>query len=521
MNIERKERGQYPIVQVAYLPMPCMHCDAAPCLTADGAVYKRDDGLVIIDPVKAKGRKEIVDSCPYGAIYWNEEAGVAQKCTGCVHLLEDGWTETRCSQVCPTGAIKLVLAEDAEMAKMAAAEGLQVFKPELGTKPRVYYKNLYRWEKVFVSASVAFKDTDECAEGAKVDGDRRRQPKVGDGRGQQLRRVRRGQAGARQRVRGGHRSRRLQAVLRARHAGQEPEPRSALPRAGLSTEGGARATEGDGKGRRKTEVVSRGRAGRGRATPSSARSPAVWAYSPCSTSSTPSGDLNDICSRTGMSKTTAYRMVRTLEAMEFVAYDAQTERYHLGKAMIPAAYLTMSYVGFVRAAHPFLERAVRGDRRDRGADRRGSREEPSWWTKCSHTPVPAQSAHRPPAEHTSPLSSFRMHLAFCPLAEQRKILAKGQPALTPHTMTDPDELIERMAAERAEGLALDIEEQDLRVCAVSAPVLERDGSLRAVLTVVAPAERFGSRERKKTSEAVRNAAAANLRRFLNGGAISD
>jgi Fe-S-cluster-containing dehydrogenase component len=168
MNIERKERGQHPIVQVAYLPMPCMHCDNAACLTADGAVYKREDGLVIIDPVKAKGRPEIVDTCPYGAIYWNEEAGVAQKCTGCVHLLEDGWTETRCSQVCPTEAIKLVFADDAEMAGMVASEGLQCFKAELGTKPRVFYKNLYRWEKVFISASVAHKDTDECADGAKV-----------------------------------------------------------------------------------------------------------------------------------------------------------------------------------------------------------------------------------------------------------------------------------------------------------------------------------------------------------------
>ncbi len=64
MNIERGERGQYPIVQTAYLPLPCQHCDDAPCLTADGAVYKREDGLVIIDPVKAKGRKEIVDELP-------------------------------------------------------------------------------------------------------------------------------------------------------------------------------------------------------------------------------------------------------------------------------------------------------------------------------------------------------------------------------------------------------------------------------------------------------------------------
>jgi Fe-S-cluster-containing dehydrogenase component len=170
LNIERKERGQYPIVQVAYLPVPCMHCDEAPCIkgSPDGAVYKREDGLVIIDPAKAKGHPEIVDTCPYGAIYWNEEAQVAQKCTGCAHLIDEGWTETRCSQVCPTGALTLVLASDDEIARRRAAEGLEAYKPGLSTKPRVLYKNLYRWEKVFVSGSVVFKDTDECGCGAKV-----------------------------------------------------------------------------------------------------------------------------------------------------------------------------------------------------------------------------------------------------------------------------------------------------------------------------------------------------------------
>ena len=166
MNIKRKERGQYPIVQTAYLPMPCMHCDEAPCLTSDGAVYKRDDGLVIIDPAKAVGRKEIVTSCPYNAIYWNEEKQLAQKCTGCAHLLDDGWTETRCSQVCPTEAIKLVMAEDDEMAAKVAAEGLERYRDGLGTKPRVYYKNLYRWTTAFVACAVVFADTDECAAGA-------------------------------------------------------------------------------------------------------------------------------------------------------------------------------------------------------------------------------------------------------------------------------------------------------------------------------------------------------------------
>ena len=170
MNIHRKERGGVPIVETANLPQPCMHCEEPACMEGapDGAVYKRGDGLVIIDPVKARGHKELVDACPYGSIYWNEEAQVAQKCTGCAHLMDDGWTETRCSQVCPTGAIKLVLAEDGEMQKLVQSEGLEVYRSDLGTKPRVYYRNLYRWDKVFVGASVAYEDTDECADGAKV-----------------------------------------------------------------------------------------------------------------------------------------------------------------------------------------------------------------------------------------------------------------------------------------------------------------------------------------------------------------
>ncbi len=169
MDIQRKERGQYPLVDVAYLPVPCMHCDNAPCITSkDGDVYKRDDGIVLIDPKKAKGRKDILDLCPYGAIWWNEEKAIPQKCTLCVHLLDDGWEQPRCVQACPTGAMRIVHIEDSEMAKLKESEKLEVYQPQHQTGPRVYYKNLYRYTRCFIAGSVALKDTDECAEGAKV-----------------------------------------------------------------------------------------------------------------------------------------------------------------------------------------------------------------------------------------------------------------------------------------------------------------------------------------------------------------
>jgi len=170
MNILRRERGQYPKVDVAYLPVPCMHCDDAPCLkqAEDGAVYRREDGIVIIDPEKAKGRKNLVDTCPYGAIWWNEERDLPQKCTFCVHLLEEGWKQPRCVQACPTEALRVLHAEDAEMEEIIRAENLEMYQPRFDTRPRVYYRNLYRYEKCFIAGSVALQDSDECAEGAKV-----------------------------------------------------------------------------------------------------------------------------------------------------------------------------------------------------------------------------------------------------------------------------------------------------------------------------------------------------------------
>jgi len=167
-----KERGQYPLIDVAYLPILCMHCENAPCMKAvqDGAIYKRPDGIVIIDPVKAKGQKKIVNACPYEAMSWNETLDVPQKCTFCAHLLDEGWKKTRCVQSCPTGALSMRHAEDAEMKKIIEAEKLEVYQPQYKTEPHVYYKNLYRFTRCFIGGSIAIRlnGRDECAEGAKV-----------------------------------------------------------------------------------------------------------------------------------------------------------------------------------------------------------------------------------------------------------------------------------------------------------------------------------------------------------------
>jgi len=171
IDVVTKERGQCPKVDVVNVPVPCMHCKNAPCVNAgQGAIYRMSSGAVIIDPVKAKGKQALVGTCPYGAIWWNAERDVAQKCTFCAHLLMEGWKAPRCVQSCPTDAMRFVKATEAELEQIIIQEHLEVLHPEYKTQPRVYYKNLHRYRKCFVGGDVALEKGGivDCAEGAKV-----------------------------------------------------------------------------------------------------------------------------------------------------------------------------------------------------------------------------------------------------------------------------------------------------------------------------------------------------------------
>lgn len=92
IHLRTNERGQAPIVDAHSMPVMCNHCDDAPCIKAarDGAMYQRPDGIVIIDPVKAKGQQQLVSACPYGAIQWNEDLQLPQKWIFDAHLLDAG-----------------------------------------------------------------------------------------------------------------------------------------------------------------------------------------------------------------------------------------------------------------------------------------------------------------------------------------------------------------------------------------------------------------------------------------------
>ncbi len=163
------EAGKYPAVKRFYLPILCNHCDDAPCLKAcpNKAIFRRDDGIVLIDQDRCKGTGACVSACPYGNVYlqkvdrWYLEddmeyetkhvrprlkENVARKCTYCAHRVDKG-LDPACVVACPTTARIFGDLEDDHSAisryivEEAIGTGREPFHllPECKTNPATCY----------------------------------------------------------------------------------------------------------------------------------------------------------------------------------------------------------------------------------------------------------------------------------------------------------------------------------------------------------------------------------------------
>lgn len=84
--------GDFPDVDMYYLPVQCQHCANPECVEVcpTGASVKTEDGTVQIDAEQCIGCQLCVSACPYGVRYLNEELTVVEKCTLCHDLVEEG-----------------------------------------------------------------------------------------------------------------------------------------------------------------------------------------------------------------------------------------------------------------------------------------------------------------------------------------------------------------------------------------------------------------------------------------------
>jgi tetrathionate reductase subunit C len=125
-----------------FLPRLCNHCDNPPCVKACpvGATYKHKDGPVLQRYDKCIGCKYCIVACPYNARFINPKTKVTDKCTFCIHRSESGRVPA-CVAACPAKARSFGDIDDSEseVSALLATQPTQVLKPELNTRPMVFY----------------------------------------------------------------------------------------------------------------------------------------------------------------------------------------------------------------------------------------------------------------------------------------------------------------------------------------------------------------------------------------------
>ncbi len=145
-----------------YLQRICNHCSYPACLAAcpRKAIYKRDDGIVLIDQERCRGYRKCVEACPYKKSMYRPNTGTSEKCIACYprqegkdpELSPDGAAvEARCMTAC-VGKIRMqgfvALNDDGSwkhnpknplyyMVKMEKV-ALPLY-PQFGTQPNGYY----------------------------------------------------------------------------------------------------------------------------------------------------------------------------------------------------------------------------------------------------------------------------------------------------------------------------------------------------------------------------------------------
>lgn len=137
----------------------CNHCTDPPCVRVcpTKATFKREDGIVMMDYHRCIGCRFCMAACPYGARSFNfrdprpfikeensgyptREKGVVEKCNFCAERLDAGLLPA-CVEACPPKALSFGDLEngESEVRKILKAKYTIQRKPQLGTKPNVYY----------------------------------------------------------------------------------------------------------------------------------------------------------------------------------------------------------------------------------------------------------------------------------------------------------------------------------------------------------------------------------------------
>ncbi len=223
--------------------------------------------------------------------------------------------------------------------------------------------------------------------------------------------------------------------------------------------------------------------------------------------------VSELARRLGLGKSNVHRLLSTLVAEGLVEQDARTGGYRLGIAMVELGEAVRVHMALHAAAGPvlILLREQTGESAQVGVldgdevvyvDRMESAHSLRLFT---------ETGRRVPAHCTS---SGRVLIAFRPEPQREAFLTRTELLpLAPQTITDRARLRDELSRIRRCGYAEEINELEIGVVSIAAPVRDLHGDVVAAISIGAPVARSGAASRRRFARAVVEAGEAVSRRL--------
>jgi DNA-binding IclR family transcriptional regulator len=222
--------------------------------------------------------------------------------------------------------------------------------------------------------------------------------------------------------------------------------------------------------------------------------------------------VTEVAAELGVHKSTAFRLVAVLESRGFVEQLADRGKYRLGFGVVRLAGAAAAQLDIAHEGRPICE-ALAADVEETvniailDSDRA---------VNISQVRGPAALSTHNWVGQGTPLhatSSGKVLLAHAPEAVRKDVLSRELPRFTAATITDPEVLMERLDRVREQGWGSTVEEYEVGLNAVAAPVRDAGGDVIAAVSVSGPSFRMGADSFPRLSERVM-AAADELSRRL-------